>query len=58
MLPSQNQPALKKSKRCFDSYCHCGILHIWGKNVMLMMDSVTRFAMAQREIGLAIQVSH
>ena len=51
---TSDQPALVRLKAAFTATAVAEHFRDAGKDVMLMMDSVTRFAMAQREVGLAV----
>lgn len=51
---TSDQPALMRIKGAFTATAIAEYYRDKGMNVMLMMDSVTRVAMAQREIGLAV----
>lgn len=51
---TSDQPALVRLKGAFTATAIAEYFRNQGKKVILMMDSVTRFAMAQREVGLAI----
>lgn len=51
---TSDQPALVRLKGAFVATAIAEFYRDQGLDVMLMMDSVTRFAMAQREVGLAV----
>jgi len=54
VVATSDQPALVRVKAAFTATAVAEYFRDRGKDVMLMMDSVTRFALSQREIGLAV----
>lgn len=54
VIATSDQPALVRVKAIFTATAIAEYFRDQGKDVLLMVDSLTRFALAQREVGLAI----
>lgn len=54
VIATSDQPAVQRAKCPMVATAIAEYFKDQGKDVVLMMDSLTRFAMAQREVGLAV----